>query len=252
MSEILKIKNLWGGYTEGVDILRGISMEVQQGEAVGIIGLNGSGKSTFGKAIMNMIPIRRGEILFDGKDITALSTSQLAHRGISIMQQGGRVFSNLSVWDNLQLAAQRKNVQCSARPKDACYQRDARMFNVQLAEVIPLLKRPRNELLHLMADKLSGGQKHQLSLAMTLATNPRLVILDEPSAGLSPKAVEEMYHMLRDVRSKLNVTIILIEQNIAKAVEFCDRSLLIIQGQIECRFGNQTVREIEKIMFNSK
>ena len=105
MNEILKIKDLWGGYTEGVDILRGISMDVQQGEAVGIIGLNGSGKSTFGKAIMNMIPIRRGQILFDGEDITALSTSQLAHRGISIMQQGGRVFHNLSVWDNLQLAS---------------------------------------------------------------------------------------------------------------------------------------------------
>ena len=141
MRELLKITDLCGGYTEGVDILRGISMEVQQGEAVGIIGLNGSGKSTFGKAIMNMIPIRRGEILFDGEDITALSTSQLAHRGISIMQQGGRVFPNLSVWDNLQLATQGKNVQCS-------------MFNVQLAEVIPLLKRPRRELQHLMADKL--------------------------------------------------------------------------------------------------
>ena len=251
MSEILKIKDLWGGYTEGVDILRGISMEVQEGEAVGIIGLNGSGKSTFGKAIMNMIPIRRGEILFDGEDITALSTSQLAHRGISIMQQGGRVFPNLSVWDNLQLAAQGKNVQCSARPKDACYQRDARMFNVQLAEVIPLLQRPRRELQHLMADKLSGGQKHQLSLAMTLATNPRLIILDEPSAGLSPKAVEEMYQMLGDVRSKLNVTIILIEQNIAKALDFCKKSILIAQGQIMHIIEEQTITEIERIMFNN-
>ena len=250
MRELLKITDLWGGYTEGVDILRGISMEVQQGEAVGIIGLNGSGKSTFGKAIMNMIPIRRGEILFNGEDITALSTSQLAHRGISIMQQGGRVFPNLSVWDNLQLAAQGKNVQCSARPKDACYQRNARMFNVQLAEVIPLLKRPRNELQHLMADKLSGGQKHQLSLAMTLATNPRLVILDEPSAGLSPKAVEEMYQMLRDVRSKLNVTIILIEQNIAKAVEFCNRSIMIRQGLIVQIQSHDNLKEIEQIMFN--
>ena len=237
MNGLLKITDLWGGYTEGVDILRGISMEVQQGEAVGIIGLNGSGKSTFGKAIMNMIPIRRGEILFNGEDITALNTSQLAHRGISIMQQGGRVFPNLSIWDNLQLAAQGKNVQCS-------------MFNVQLAEVIPLLKRPRNELQHLMADKLSGGQKHQLSLAMTLATNPRLVILDEPSAGLSPKAVEEMYQMLRDVRAKLNVTIILIEQNIAKAVEFCDKSILIRQGIIAQFQSHNTLKEIEKIMFN--
>ena len=230
MSEILKINDLWGGYTEGVDILRGISMEVQQGEAVGIIGLNGSGKSTFGKAIMNMIPIRRGEILFDGEDITTLSTSQLAHRGISIMQQGGRIFPNLSVWDNLQLATQANN-NCQLS-----------IVNSHLAELVPLLQRPKKQLQGLMADKLSGGQKHQLSLAMTLATNPCLVILDEPSAGLSPKAVEEMYQMLRDVRAKLNVTIILIEQNIAKAVEFCDRSILLKNGQM----NDMDIRDLYK------
>lgn len=230
MSEILKINNLWGGYKEGVDILRGISMEVQQGEAVGIIGLNGSGKSTLGKAIMNMIPIRKGKIIFEGEDITSLTTSQLAHRGISIMQQGGRVFPNLSVWENLQLAAQ-GNIS-------------------QLSNVIPLLQKPKKELQHMMADKLSGGQKHQLSLAMTLATNPRLVILDEPSAGLSPKSVEDMYQMLRDVKSKLNVTIILIEQNIAKAVEFCDKKFLIRLGDITLIQTKDNLKEIENIMFN--
>lgn len=240
MSEILKIKDLWGGYTEGVDILRGISMEVQQGEAVGIIGLNGSGKSTFGKAIMNMIPIRKGEIIFEGEDITSLTTSQLAHRGISIMQQGGRVFPNLSVWDNLQLAAQANN-NCQLS-----------IVNSQLSELVPLLQRPKKQLQGLMADKLSGGQKHQLSLAMTLATNPRLVILDEPSAGLSPKAVEEMYQMLRDVREKLNVTIILIEQNIAKTVEFCERSIMIRQGVIIRRFEEFNFEQINNVIFNIK
>ena len=204
MSEILKINNLWGGYQEGVDILRGISMEVQQGEAVGIIGLNGSGKSTFGKAIMNMIPIRRGQIIFEGDDITALSTSELSHRGISIIT---------------------KNRQLST-------------VNCQLAEIIPLLQRPKKELQNLMADKLSGGQKHQLSLVMTLAINPRLVILDEPSAGLSPKAVEDMYEMLLAVRDKLGVTIILIEQNIAKAVEFSNIEYLLRQGIFSRSFDN--------------
>lgn len=232
MSEILKINNLWGGYKEGVDILRGISMEVQQGEAVGIIGLNGSGKSTFGKAIMNMIPIRRGQIIFEGEDITGLSTSQLAHRGISIMQQGGKVFPNLSVWDNLKMASS--------------------SINPQLIEIIPMLQRPKRELQSLMADKLSGGQKHQLSLAMTFATNPRLVILDEPSAGLSPKAVEEMYQMLHDVWAKLNITIILIEQNIHKAVEFCDRTLLLQQGNISNIFEDCYIDIINSEIFNIK
>ena len=232
MSELLKINNLWGGYQEGVDILRGISMEMQQGEAVGIIGLNGSGKSTLGKSIMNMIPFRRGEILFEGEDIISLTTSQLSHRGISIMQQGGKVFRNLSVWDNLLLADQGRAS--------------------QLAELIPLLQRPKKDLQHLMADKLSGGQKHQLSLAMTLATNPRLVILDEPSAGLSPKAVEEMYEILRGVRERFNVTIILIEQNIAKAVEFCDSSVLIQQGVVSKVFTEEALNEIENYMFRKE
>lgn len=229
MSELLKINNLWGGYKEGVDILRGISMEVQQGEAVGIIGLNGSGKSTFGKAIMNMIPIRKGEILFEGEDITALSTSQLAHRGISIMQQGGKVFRNLSVWDNLQLAGKGRSA--------------------QLAEIIPLLQKPKSQLQHLMADKLSGGQKHQLSLAMTLATNPRLVILDEPSAGLSPKAVEEMYQMLSAVKQILDITIILIEQNIAKAIEFCEVCRLMDMGNFVQSFDKSNTNQIVEILF---
>lgn len=238
MSELLKINNLWGGYQEGVDILRGISMEVQQSEAVGIIGLNGSGKSTFGKAIMNMIPIRKGEILFDGEDITALSTSELSHRGISIMQQGGKVFRNLSVWDNLQLATQGNNSQFS-------------ILNSKLVELVPLLQRPKRELQRLMADKLSGGQKHQLSLAMTLATNPRLVILDEPSAGLSPKAVEEMYQILRDVRSKMNVTIILIEQNIAKAIEFCNVCRLMDMGNSVQSFDKSNTNQIVEILFRN-
>ena len=152
------------------------------------------------------------------------------------MQQGGRIFPNLSVWDNLQLAM-------SSNSK-------FKIQNSKLEEVIPLLRQPKKELEHLMADKLSGGQKHQLSLAMTLATNPSLVILDEPSAGLSPKAVEDMYQMLRDVRLKLNVTIILIEQNIAKAVEFCTGCYLLEQGLIkrESRFNNLT--EINNRMFN--
>lgn len=245
MSEILKIINLSGGYKEGVNILHDISMEVQQGEAIGIIGLNGSGKSTFGKALMGMIPYRWGVIEFDGEDVTGFSTTELAHRGISIMQQGGRVFCNLSVWDNLQLAAQGKAGQ---RSIVNC---QFSTVNSQLAEIIPLLQRPKKELQHLMADKLSGGQKHQLSLAMTLATNPRLVILDEPSAGLSPIAVEEMYQMLRAVKERLGVTIILIEQNIAKAVEFCERSLIMKMGQLSMQQSNNDIHDIEISIFNS-
>ena len=233
MSKILKLKGLWGGYKSDVDILRGVSMEVQQGEAIGIIGLNGSGKSTLGKAIMNMIPYRRGEITFEGKDVTALTTSQLSHCGISIMQQGGKVFQTLSVWDNLQLALAKHPSQTLDR----------------LRGIIPILQAPKKELQRMMADKLSGGQKHQLSLAMTLATNPSLVILDEPSAGLSPKAVDDMYQLLQAVRDTLGVTIILIEQNVVRAINYCDRYLVMSQGH----FTNKKIKNFkifEEILFN--
>lgn len=233
MSEILKISGLWGGYKEGVDILRGINMTIQEGEAVGIIGLNGSGKSTLGKAIMNMIPIRRGEILFNGESIMNLPTHELVQKGISIMQQGGQVFQNLSVWENLEIAF-------GSNMNDS--------FD-QLQQIIPMLQKSKNELKHKMADKLSGGQKHQLALAMALATKPKLVILDEPSAGLAPRAVDEMYHILSEVKEIMEVTIILIEQNIAKAVDFCDRTVILRQGISDCINGSLEL--IERIMFNN-
>lgn len=217
MSALLEIKDLWGGYREGVDVLRGINMKVQQGEAVGIIGLNGSGKSTLGKAIMNMIPYRRGSIIFEGEDITGLKPHELVRHGIAIMQQGGRVFPTLSVWDNLQLAMHANNSQFST-------------LNPQLQEAIPLLQRPKHELQRIMADKLSGGQKHQLSLAMTLAAHPRLVILDEPSAGLSPIAIEDIYNMLYNCRKMFSLSVILIEQNIVKANLFCETCMLLKAG----------------------
>jgi len=235
MSALLTIKDLWGGYKEGVDILRGIDLSVEEGQAVGIIGLNGSGKSTLGKAIMNMIPIRRGDITFAGESVMSLSTHELAQKGLSIMQQGGRVFPNLSVWENLELA-----------------------FNTgmgegfdQLRAIIPMLQRPKKELQRQMADKLSGGQKHQLALAMTLATRPRLVILDEPSAGLSPRAVEEMYGTLQTMRDNLKVTVVLIEQAIARAVGFCQTSLLMGQGQLKEVIIQSDIKSIESLMFNN-
>lgn len=234
MSELLKISGLWGGYKEGVDILRGIDMTVNEGEAVGIIGLNGSGKSTLGKAIMNMIPIRKGEILFKGESIMELPTHEIVRKGISIMQQGGQVFQNLSVWENLEIAFGLK--------MDGYFE--------QLREIIPLLQEPKRKLQHQMADKLSGGQKHQLALAMALATQPKLVILDEPSAGLSPKAVEDMYALLKVLRDQFNLSIALIEQSIFHAVEFCNRSLMLRLGIVAKEFLNEDIMSIQTDMFS--
>lgn len=232
--QILEIHNVRGGYIPELDILQGIDLVLNEGDVVGVLGLNGSGKSTLGKAIMNMIPRREGEIRFCGKSITSLTTHELAMQGIAIMQQGGQVFNTMSVWENLQLAFG------DVQDKE---------YIAELKEIVPLLARPKKELQHTMADKLSGGQRHQLALAMTLARHPKLAILDEPSAGLSPKSVEEMYKMLQQVRERLGVTILLIEQNIAKAIDFCDRSILLSQGTIAHEFIDGTITDIEKIMF---
>lgn len=225
---ILEANNIIGGYRAGVNILRGVNLSVEEGEAVGIIGLNGSGKSTLGKSLMNMLPFRNGNVVFAGKDISGQSTSEIAKNGMSMMLQGGKVFECLSVSDNLQLAGR---------------------SNPELIEIIPLLREDNGGR---MADLLSGGQRHQLALAMALLTHPRLVILDEPSAGLSPKAIDEMYKILASVKQRLGVSVILIEQNISKAVSFCDRCLLMAQGQIEREFKNQDIKGIEEIMFNNK
>ena len=230
MSELLKISGLWGGYKAGVDILRGIDMSVNEGEAVGIIGLNGSGKSTLGKAIMNMIPIRKGEILFKGESIMDLPTHSIVRKGISLMQQGGQVFQNLSVWENLEIA----------------FNAGKRESFEQLRDIIPLLQESKRKLQLKMADKLSGGEKHQLALAMTLATNPELAILDEPSAGLAPRAVEEMFSMLQALRKATGVSMVLIEQNIAKTVSFCDKTVLLTLGTVTPGVG---LDELERKMF---
>lgn len=236
MSTILEIKGLRGGYIPGVEILQGIDLCLQQGEAVGIIGLNGSGKSTLGKAVMNMIPLRQGEIVYEGRLVTHLPTNELARNGIAIMQQGGQVFRDLSVWDNLQLAF--------GNNKD-------NIFMSRLKFLIPIIAMPEKVLKSEIADKLSGGQRHQLALAMVLAQRPKLIILDEPSAGLSPRAVDEMYVQLTQLCSNLDVSVILIEQNVYKAIGFCNRCLLLQQGAIVKEIINKDISQIESVMFKN-
>lgn len=231
MSNLLEIKELYAGYEQDVNILQGINLTVAEGEAVGIIGLNGSGKSTLGKAVMNLIPYRKGEIIFEGHHVEDKSTHELAQMGIALMHQGGVVFPNLSVWQNLQMAVETQNL-------------------ASLQTIIPLLQKPKKELMRTMADKLSGGQRHELALAMTLARQPKLIILDEPSAGLSPKAVEEMYGMLGQIRKLFGLTIVLVEQNVSRAVEFCRRCVLLEAGLVLSEYNNSDVREIELVMFN--
>ena len=228
---MLRITNLKGGYIKGHNILKELNLEINQGEAVGIIGLNGSGKSTLGKAIMNILPFREGGILFNGTDIALKTTQELSELGIAFFMQGGIVFDELSVWENLLISSENED----------------RIIEIQ--KYFILLAATKKQLKKTRADKLSGGERHQLALAMCLLKNPAFLILDEPSAGLSPKVVNAMYLTLEAIRKEKNITILLIEQNVAKAIEFCDSVNLLREGKIENQFKNKDLKEIELIMF---
>ena len=162
----------------------------------------------------------------------ALQTRQM---GIAMMHQGGVVFPNLSVWQNLSLAWGCRND-----------------YYEQIESIIPLLRKPKKELMHTMADRLSGGERHELALAITLSLKPKFVILDEPSAGLSPKAVEDMYGMLEEIRKTSDITTLLIEQKTTKAVFFCSRCVMMGQGMIVEEYTNKKIIEIENRLFNQK
>ncbi len=231
---ILKTDTITGGYVPNVDILHGISLEVKQGASVGILGLNGSGKSSLGKALVNMLPYRSGTLIYEGNDITNLSAEAISRAGIRMMFQGGQVFQSLSIWDNMRLVTGGSFEEQMER----------------LRPLIPILDAAKKQLMGTMADRLSGGQRHQLALAMTLATLPKIVVLDEPSAGLSPKSVAAMYDLLQKVREEMALTIILIEQNISRAVDFCDSCILIQQGTIGKTYERGELKEIEATMFN--
>lgn len=235
MYPLLQLTGVSGGYKKGVDVLHGVCLTMSEGEAVGIIGLNGSGKSTLGKAMMNLLPYRSGDIAFMGELLNARRTLEISRGGMVMMKQGGSVFRNLTVRENIRLAFERN------RDPD---------FREQLSAMVRILSDPAKA--PLTADRLSGGERQALSLAMTLAGRPRLVILDEPSAGLSPADQESTFQMLQKVRDTFGVAIILIEQNIAGAVDFCDRSLLLESGQVIAEHRDKDIKTIEKQLFKNK
>jgi ABC-type branched-subunit amino acid transport system ATPase component len=237
MNALLEINGLSGGYVRCEDnkVLHDITMTIGMGEVVGVIGKNGSGKSTLAKAIMNLLPYRSGEIHFEGKDVSKKSTHELAGLGIALMHQGGTVFPNLSIWQNLELAW----------GKD--YDED---YRHQLEGMVTLLSRTKSTLRQTKADRLSGGERLELALTMTLARRPKLAILDEPSAGLSPKTLMETYDRLAQIRDTFGMAMMIIEQNIARAHQSCDRCLVLDLGKITANLDrNTTFETIESLMF---
>lgn len=229
---MLKLENITGGYTADRDILADLSLHVRHGESVGVIGLNGSGKSTLGKAIMNRLPRRVGRVFLDGADVSMFPTARLVHHGVGCLLQGAPVFDQLTVAENLRLA--------SNGDSSCLHKFQQRHINV-FQQFFPPSKSDKREnvcaskqnLHRRRADKLSGGQRHLLALACALMQQPKILLLDEPSAGLDPVAAAVLYDTLAKVRAATGMTIVLIEQNVTFAQMFCQRVLVMRQGCLQ-------------------
>jgi ABC-type branched-subunit amino acid transport system ATPase component len=213
----LELEHVAAGYVEGIDILGDITLRVEPGSITGVIGPNGAGKSTLLKTIFGFLHPRRGRITLDGRDIAALAPYEVKRLGISYVPQGANVFPQLTVEENLQLGAW---VIRDDRARVA-----GRLESAYAA--FPRLREKRRR----RATTLSGGEAKMLSLAKELVTEPTLLLVDEPSAGLAPRIVEQVYAQLLEV-GKQGVTILLVDQNINKAVQVSSYLYLIERGEV--------------------
>ncbi len=208
----LRVEALEAGYEPGLPIVRGASLSVESNEIVAVLGPNGAGKSTLIKAIAGLVPISAGKVLLHDREITGRAAHRLPHEGLGFVPQTENVFVNLSIDDNLDLAASILKVPKKRRLGE-------------LYALFPDLARQR----HLLAGRLSGGQRQMLAVARALVGEPKVLMLDEPSAGLSPKLVGVVFEKLVEVRAT-GVTIVLVEQNVKAALAIADRAAVLVEG----------------------
>lgn len=212
---ILEARNVVAGYVDGVDILQGANLSVYEGELVTVIGSNGAGKSTLAKAIFGLVPVRSGEILFGDRNLIGLKPEQIVRQGISYVPQVANVFPSLSVSDNLDMGA---------------YTREGNIAAVKnkIYETFPVLAKRRNQ----SAGTLSGGERQMLAMGRALMLEPKLLILDEPSAALSPILVQDIFNLIQQI-NQAGTSIILVEQNARKALAIADRGYVMHLGKDE-------------------
>ncbi len=213
MTALLTIENLEAGYEPGLPIVKGASLIVHSGEIVAIIGPNGAGKSTLVKAVAGLVPISAGRVLLGADDITHVAAHQLCGRGLAFVPQTDNIFVNLTIAENLELAAALQKVSAKTRLPE-------------LYALFPDLERQRK----LLAGRLSGGQRQMLAVARALIRLPQVLMLDEPSAGLSPRLVAEVFETLRKIRA-VGVTVLLVEQNVKAALAIADRVAVLVEGR---------------------
>lgn len=212
---MLEVKNL-EVYYGVIQAIKGISFEVNEGEVIALIGANGAGKTTTLQTITGMLQPKAGEIIFEGKDISKIPGHKIVSMGMAHVPEGRRVFAELSVYENLKLGAYTR--------------KDKKEIEETLARVyksFPRLEERKNQL----AGTLSGGEQQMLAMGRALMSKPKIILMDEPSMGLSPILVEEIFHIIREI-SASGTTVLLVEQNAKKALAIADRAYVLETGNI--------------------
>lgn len=213
---LLELRSVRAGYVPGQDIIRGIDLEVHQGEIVCVIGPNGAGKSTVFKAVYGLVPVRGGHVVCDGADITDIAPQDaLSTAGIAIVPQLRSTFAQMTVQENLELGM----YQC----RDKSRVRERIDFVCDLFPKLAVRARQ-------VAGTLSGGEQRMIEIGRSLMWEPRLVLMDEPSAGLSPLVTSEVFETIRRLNRDISLTVLMIEQNARQGLEASDRGYVIEQG----------------------
>ncbi|NBX90849.1 MAG: ABC transporter ATP-binding protein [Betaproteobacteria bacterium] len=211
---MLRVENLRSGYGK-VDVLHGISLNVERSECVALVGANGAGKTTTLKCICGINPIRSGSITFEGEPIHGLPGHLIVRRGITMCPEGRQVFSEMTVLENLEMGAHSRVDDSQTKDLD------------EMFELFPVLRQRAKQ----SAGTLSGGEQEMLAIARALMARPKLCIFDEPSLGLAPKIVEEVEQTLARIKA-MGTTILLVEQNAAMALRLSDRAYVFEAGEI--------------------
>ena len=213
MLNISKVETFYGN----IQALRGVDVKVNDGEIVALIGSNGAGKSTLLMTVSGVNKAATGEILFESKSIANLPPHDIVNLGISQVPEGRRIFSRLTVEDNLRLGA-------SVNEKGKNFDQDSK----DVYDLFPVLK----DRLSQRGGTLSGGEQQMLAIARAMMARPRMLLLDEPSLGIAPKLVNQIFSSIKNINKEKKVTVFLVEQNAKKALELADRGYVLVNGKI--------------------
>lgn len=227
---MLEVVNLVGGYGD-LEVLHGVSLQVTDGEAVALLGSNGAGKTTLLKMVSRLLPIRSGKIIWNGQDLSALPAHRLAEFGIAHVPEGRGILTSLTVLENLELGA------FTPRAK-----RERRKSLEEVFTLFPILKERQKQ----RAGTLSGGQQQMLSIGRALMLRPKILLLDEPSLGLAPLLVQNIFEKIATI-SQMGVSILLVEQNLLQALKVARRGYVLETGRIVLAGDSDTLQQNEEV-----